>query len=125
MAYVLIEFEDGGGVAVVRKTWITPRKKEVFWPPLKDQKTFDKILETTKYPDTEKWKVYSILKCLYETGEHEIFSHYFLQVRKYSIIYHFSNFTIICVYVNLDFFTKFYDLRYYLILNMLQFFSFQ
>lgn len=70
MAYVLIEFEDGGGVAIIRKTWLTPRKKEVFWPPLKDQKTFDKILENTKYPDTEKWKLYPILKCLYETGKH-------------------------------------------------------
>jgi len=66
MSYVLIEFDDGGGVAVVRKTWITPRKKEVFWLPMKDQKTFYKVLESTLYPDTEKWKLYSILRCLYD-----------------------------------------------------------
>ncbi|EFN62596.1 hypothetical protein EAG_06404, partial [Camponotus floridanus] len=60
--YVLIEFDDGGGVAVVRKTWITPRKREVFWPPMKDQKTFNKVLENTLYPDTEKWKLYSIVR---------------------------------------------------------------
>jgi len=73
MSYVLIEFDDGGGVAVVRKTWITPRKREVFWPPMKDPKTFNKVLENTLHPDTEKWKLYSILRCLYETGKHKRF----------------------------------------------------
>lgn len=41
MSYVVIEFSDGGGVAVVRNIWLTPRKKEVFWPPIKNQRTFE------------------------------------------------------------------------------------
>lgn len=71
MSYVVIEFSDGGGVAVVRNIWLTPRKKEVFWPPMKDQRTFDKILEKTVHADTEKWKLYPIQRCLFETGEHK------------------------------------------------------
>ncbi|XP_025262216.1 uncharacterized protein LOC112637211 [Camponotus floridanus] len=36
---------------------------------MKDQKTFNKVLENTLYPDTEKWKLYSIVRCLYETDD--------------------------------------------------------
>lgn len=71
MSFVLVEFDDGGGVAVVRKTWLTPRKREVFWPPMKDQRTFDKTLINTEHADIEKWKLYPVVRCLYETGEHK------------------------------------------------------
>lgn len=36
---------------------------------MKDPKTFNKVLENTLHPDTEKWKLYSILRCLYETDD--------------------------------------------------------
>jgi len=71
MSFVIIEFDDGGGVAIVRSTWLTPRKREVFWPPTKDQKTFNKILENIAHADTEKWKLYPILRCLFETDKHK------------------------------------------------------
>lgn len=70
MSYVLIEFDDGGGsVVVVRSTWLTPRKREVFWPPVKDQKTFDKILESTVHAHTATWKLYAVQRCLFQTGK--------------------------------------------------------
>lgn len=67
--FVLIEFKevDGGGVAVVSEAWLTPRKREVFWPPVKDQKQFNKLLNT-KDLDISKWKLFQIERCLYETG---------------------------------------------------------
>lgn len=68
--YVLVEFEEaeGGGVAIIDKRWLTPRKKEVFWPPVKEQKQFDKILKCKEYANMETWKIYKILRCFYETG---------------------------------------------------------
>lgn len=38
MAYVVVEFDEkhGGGVAAVNSAWLTPFKKEVFWPPYED-----------------------------------------------------------------------------------------
>ncbi|XP_067208313.1 uncharacterized protein [Linepithema humile] len=70
MSYVLIEFDDGGGsVAVVRSTWLTPRKREVFWPPVKDQKTFNKILESVVHAHTATWKLYPVQRCLFETDD--------------------------------------------------------
>lgn len=41
----LIEFEDNGGLAVVCDHWLTPRKKEVFWPPVKEQRLYNKIVK--------------------------------------------------------------------------------
>lgn len=68
--YVLVEF-DGEGIgelAIVRGRWLTPRKKEVYWPPVKQQSVFDKLLLDNRSPDTKNWKTYSVRRCLYETG---------------------------------------------------------
>ncbi|KAL4719707.1 hypothetical protein ACJJTC_007896 [Scirpophaga incertulas] len=61
--YVVVQFEDkdqGGGLGLVLSKWITPRKSEVFWPPVKEQYKFDKLLKQNEEPDREKWATYGI-----------------------------------------------------------------
>lgn len=71
MAYVLVEFDenDGGGVAILHDSWLTPRKKEAFWPPFKEQYQFDKALKNGASVDTETWKLYKINRIFYACGE--------------------------------------------------------
>lgn len=71
MAYVVVEFDEkhGGGVAAVNSAWLTPLKKEVFWPPYKDQNKFDKALKTGETVDTEKWTLHSISRIFYRSGK--------------------------------------------------------
>lgn len=70
--FAIVEFidQEGGGLSIVSKEWVTPRKKEVFWPPVKDQQTFNKLL---KRPDqcvnADTWKLYKIKRLFYETGK--------------------------------------------------------
>ncbi|KAJ8910560.1 hypothetical protein NQ315_008945 [Exocentrus adspersus] len=45
MAYVVVEFTEGGTLAVVFNEWLTPRKSEVFWPPYEDQKKYNRALK--------------------------------------------------------------------------------
>lgn len=49
--------QNGGGVAVVNSGWFTPIKKEVFWPPYKEQNKCDKALRLSEAVDSEKWKL--------------------------------------------------------------------
>ncbi|KAL4702009.1 hypothetical protein ACJJTC_005597 [Scirpophaga incertulas] len=68
--YVVVQFEDkdqGEGLGLVLSKWITPRKSEVFWPPVKEQYKFDKLLKQNEEPDREKWATYGISRCFYET----------------------------------------------------------
>lgn len=70
MAFVVVEFseESGGGVAIVNSCWLTPRKKEAFWPPIKQQNVFDKALKNGDAPQ-ESWETVKIQRVFYETGE--------------------------------------------------------
>lgn len=80
MMFNVIEFdaEAGGGLALVHKSWITPRKKEVYWPPYKDQKVFTKALKFGEEVDEAKWKLYGIEKTYYETGKLKLGPRYIL-----------------------------------------------
>ncbi|XP_067207445.1 uncharacterized protein [Linepithema humile] len=71
MAYVVVEFDEkhGGGVAAVNNAWLTLLKKEVFWPPYKDQNKFDKALKTGETVDTEKWTLHSISRIFYRSDD--------------------------------------------------------
>ncbi|KAK5639478.1 hypothetical protein RI129_011970 [Pyrocoelia pectoralis] len=66
--YVGIEFDDadGGGIAVISEKWITPKKKEVFWPPYKTQKAFNTALEKRDSPESN-WSIYSIKRRFFES----------------------------------------------------------
>lgn len=68
--FMVVEFEEGegGGIAIVRNSWLTPRKKEVFWPPHKQSSQFTKTLMQDDPIDPETWSIYKIKRCFYETS---------------------------------------------------------
>lgn len=65
--YNVVEFQDNG-LGIVRQEWMTPRKKECFWPPYKVASQFNKCLMTQLIAD-ETWPVYAIKRVMFETGE--------------------------------------------------------
>lgn len=65
--YKIIEFSDNGGVAVVLSNWMTPRKTEVFWPPYKDQLSFDRALQNQESTG-DSWKLFHVARVFCETG---------------------------------------------------------
>lgn len=69
--YVLVEFiEPEGSIAIVHKSWITPFKKETYWPPSKDKNQIDKLLLRGETVDKgTDWKIFQLKRCVYETGE--------------------------------------------------------
>lgn len=68
MAFVGVEFVHNGGVSLVHAAWLTPLKKEVFWPPKQRSKSFIKVLTTGKESVTHEegnninnlWKIHKI-----------------------------------------------------------------
>ncbi|XP_050502348.1 uncharacterized protein LOC126881809 isoform X2 [Diabrotica virgifera virgifera] len=72
MSFVLIEFDDkdAGSVAVVHQNWLTPRKKEVFWPPYKTQGLYDKALKKGENC-REDWQLFKVKRIFryYESFE--------------------------------------------------------
>lgn len=69
--YAVIEFagKEENQTAVVREEWLTPAKKEVFWPPFKVSTQFNKALVEGAIPDENKWTLFPVKKCLYTCGE--------------------------------------------------------
>lgn len=69
--YAVIEFSpgEGGGLSLVNKVWITLRKKQVFWPPYKDQSQFDRSLKRGEDVNKETWSLFNIKKIFFESGE--------------------------------------------------------
>lgn len=71
---MVVEFDDdddgngcNGGLGLVRDEWITPRKKESFWPPYKLSSQYNRSLAEGHQPD-EKWKLFPIRKIFYSSG---------------------------------------------------------
>lgn len=62
MVFVLIQFDesDGGTIAIIHKSWMIPRKTEVYWPPVKNQSTFDRALLNGHPADISSWELYKI-----------------------------------------------------------------
>lgn len=73
MVFVGIEFleADGGGVALIHEKWLTPRKKEVWWPPVKQRDHFSKALK--KVNPLLKTGRYSVARTFFEEGETDLF----------------------------------------------------
>ena len=70
--YHVVEFEDGG-VGIVRKEWLTPRKKETFWPPFKLSSRYNKSLIDGELPDHKTWPLWKIRREFYSTGQYLIY----------------------------------------------------
>lgn len=70
MVFVGIEFceADGGGIALIHEKWLTPRKREVWWPPVKQQDQFSKALKKGESP-ASNWKIFSVSRTFFEEGE--------------------------------------------------------
>lgn len=68
--FVGVQFDepDDKSIALVSNSWITPRKKEVYWPPCKYKHQFDRKLCDHLEPD-ETWKLYKISRCFFEDGK--------------------------------------------------------
>lgn len=72
MAFVGIEFseESGAGVVeLVHSSWLTPKKQEVWWPPLKHREAFDKALCKGDLSAEETWSIYKIKRCFFKEDD--------------------------------------------------------
>lgn len=71
--YYVIQFDETGdnSVAVVDENWLTPLKRQVYWPPLKDTRIFRRALAEHQEVDSEIWKVYGVKKIFFQTDDIE------------------------------------------------------
>lgn len=70
MAFIGVEFKasEGGGLAIVRSSWLTPRKSKVFWPPYRTQDLYNKALVKGEEPE-KNWITYSVTRTYFQCGE--------------------------------------------------------
>ncbi|CAG9771183.1 unnamed protein product [Ceutorhynchus assimilis] len=68
--YCVVQLDETGGegLAVVHTSWLTPLKKEVFWPPIKDSKLYRKALVESE-PVESDWTLYGVKKIYFQTGD--------------------------------------------------------
>ena len=69
--YAVVEFTaaDGGGLSVVNAQWLTPRKREVYWPPIKSTPNFTKLIKAINFEIDSDWRLYGVERIFYETGK--------------------------------------------------------
>lgn len=69
--FVGVEFvaNDGGGVGLVHHTWLTPRKKEVWWPPYKQQASFQKALKKGEVPTETTWNLCGVARSFFDISK--------------------------------------------------------
>ncbi|KAB0803363.1 hypothetical protein PPYR_00333 [Photinus pyralis] len=72
MEFLGVEFSAscGGGLAIINRNWLTPRKKNAFWPPYKTQSVYEKALKTGETPNEANWKIYPVSRCFFETDDY-------------------------------------------------------
>lgn len=76
--FSVVEFKpsdngDTGGLAVISQAWLTPLKREAFWPPFKDREKFNWAVKNSAKVDEESWRLFPINKIFYETGRKQFF----------------------------------------------------
>ncbi|XP_044755744.1 uncharacterized protein LOC123314489 [Coccinella septempunctata] len=73
MSFTAVQFsvDEGGTIAVVHSSGLTPLKREVFWPPVKSGATLKQLLLAGKQADTENWKLYGISKCFFSGDDYD------------------------------------------------------
>ncbi|KAK4887247.1 hypothetical protein RN001_003518 [Aquatica leii] len=64
--FQVVEFEDSS-IAIIRTDWLTPRKKQTFWPPYKKTADYEKCLTTKESCVIASWDTYVIKKKYYMT----------------------------------------------------------
>lgn len=60
--FVLLQFAENGDstVGVVHSSWLTPKKKKVYWPPVRNQADFDKAILKGIPPTLNNWGLYKV-----------------------------------------------------------------
>jgi len=72
MSYVGVEFLENGAMGLVHASWLSPLKREVFWPPYKSSKSFNKALMIAEEPNQSTWKLEPIKRSFFECGVYRI-----------------------------------------------------
>lgn len=70
--FVRVQFDEGAGsgIALVAKSWLTPGKRQVFWPPYKNHTQYNRALKSDEIPQVaHTWQLYSYRKCYFECGK--------------------------------------------------------
>ncbi|CAG9768241.1 unnamed protein product [Ceutorhynchus assimilis] len=70
--FVGIQFTeaDGGTISLVHEKWLTPRKKEVWWPPHKQHEVFVKSLRKGETPN-EQWSLFKVEKSFFQEDNYQ------------------------------------------------------
>jgi len=75
MAFLGIEFatddsaeQVSGEIALIHCTWLTPRKKEVWWPPYKTSVRFKKALLVGEEPKENTWTLCQVERIFFSYG---------------------------------------------------------
>ncbi|CAH0558952.1 unnamed protein product [Brassicogethes aeneus] len=66
--FIGIEFNDHS-MAIVHKSWLTPRKKHTYWPPYKKQKQFLQALRKGEEPG-EKWDLHEVVRRFFHEDDY-------------------------------------------------------
>jgi len=76
MAFVGIEFatddsaeQVSGAIALIHYTWLTPKKKEVWWPPYKTSVRFKKALLIGEEPKEDTWTLCQVERIFFSYGK--------------------------------------------------------
>lgn len=74
--FAVVEFQSsaGGGVSAVNAKWLTPRKKNVYWPPYKNQNQFNRALKQGEDVNPASWELYPLSRIFHETGKQLTFN---------------------------------------------------
>ncbi|XP_031335035.1 uncharacterized protein LOC116164914 [Photinus pyralis] len=71
MPFIGVQFEEGETIAIVNKSWLTPRKQEVFWPPYRTQEQYYRSLKNHEAPSETTWKLYKVSRIFFEEDDYE------------------------------------------------------
>lgn len=60
--FSVLVFKKDNSLGIVREEWLTPKKKETFWPPYKNSDDYKKCLHGKIKLDEKKWPLHAIKK---------------------------------------------------------------
>ncbi|KAJ8914874.1 hypothetical protein NQ315_014887 [Exocentrus adspersus] len=69
MSYKIVEFENAE-VVVILESWLTPNRKQAYWPPPTDCLSYTRMLRKCQDAD-DTWETYPIARIFYETDTAE------------------------------------------------------
>lgn len=78
MSFVGIEFintgyEKEGTIALIHRSWFTPRKSQVWWPPYKTSTQFKKALFVKEQVNENTWALYDVKRIFFSCGMYYIY----------------------------------------------------